>query len=158
MSERQPVFIARQIRKVYEMGEVTVEALRGVDFDLFPGELVVLLGPSGSGKSTLLRCVAFLEEPTDGYIEIDGEPLGFAMGPSGERMRLPQQAIRDVRSKIGMVFQQFNLWPHMTALGNVCEALVTVRGLSRKEAEERAMAQLEKVGLAKRAEIGRAHV
>jgi len=127
------------------------EVLTGIDLEVPRGEVTCLLGPSGSGKSTLLRCVAFLEEASDGFIEIDGMPLGFAMGPSGERMRLPQADIRSVRSKIGMVFQQFNLWPHMTALGNVCEALVTVRGMSRKEAETRAMAELEKVGLAKRA-------
>ncbi|MDR3372089.1 MAG: amino acid ABC transporter ATP-binding protein [Ancalomicrobiaceae bacterium] len=128
-----------------------LEVLTGIDLDVARGAVTCLLGPSGSGKSTLLRCVAFLEECTDGIIEIDGEPLGFGLGPNGERMRLPASSIRPVRSKIGMVFQQFNLWPHMTALGNVAEALVTVRRLSRSEAHDRAMAELDKVGLAKRA-------
>jgi polar amino acid transport system ATP-binding protein len=127
------------------------EVLSGIDLDVPRGEVTCLLGPSGSGKSTLLRCVAFLEAATDGLIEIDGEPLGFALGPNSERMRLPAASIRQVRSKIGMVFQQFNLWPHMTALGNVSEALVTVRGMTRAEAETKAMAQLDMVGLAHRA-------
>ncbi len=129
----------------------STEVLSGIDLEVPRGEVTCLLGPSGSGKSTLLRCIAFLEEATDGIIEIDGEPLGFALGADGARMRLPDASLRQVRAKIGMVFQQFNLWPHMTALGNVAEALVTVRGLSRAEASAKAMAQLEKVGLAQRA-------
>jgi polar amino acid transport system ATP-binding protein len=127
------------------------EVLTGIDLDAPRGEVTCLLGPSGSGKSTLLRCIAFLEETSDGLIEIDGEPLGYAPGAGGKRVRLPPASIRAVRSNIGMCFQQFNLWPHMTALGNVSEALVTVRKFSRGEAEARAMAELDKVGLAKRA-------
>ena len=142
-----PAIRVRGVVKRYGQTDV----LTGIDLDVPRGEVTCLLGPSGSGKSTLLRCVAFLEESTGGIIEIDGEPLGFGLGPSGERMRLPAASIRQVRSKIGMVFQQFNLWPHMTALGNVSEALVTVRGMKRTEAEQKAMAQLEKVGLAHRA-------
>ena len=134
---------------VKRFGETSV--LNGIDLDVTRGEVTCLIGPSGSGKSTLLRCVGYLEETTDGFIEIDGEALGMAPGPSGERIRRPAAEIRRIRSKIGMVFQQFNLWPHMTALGNVREALVTVRRLPRKEAEARAMAQLELVGLAARA-------
>ncbi len=128
----------------------TTEVLTGIDLEAARGEVTCLIGPSGSGKSTLLRCVGLLEEATEGFIEIDGEPLGVARGPSGQRVRLPQADIRRVRSKIGMVFQQFNLWPHMTALGNVAEALVTVRKLPRKDAEARAMAQLDMVGLSAR--------
>ncbi|MDR3495561.1 MAG: amino acid ABC transporter ATP-binding protein [Ancalomicrobiaceae bacterium] len=128
-----------------------LEVLSGIDLDVPRGHVTCLLGPSGSGKSTLLRCVAFLEETSDGFIEIDGEPLGYGLGPDAKRMRLAASSIRAVRSKIGMVFQQFNLWPHMTALGNVAEALVTVRRLSRRQANEQAMAQLEKVGLSQRA-------
>ena len=130
-------------------GETAV--LHGIDLEISEGEVVCVIGPSGSGKSTLLRCIAFLEEPTEGLIAIYGEPLGFALGPSGERLRLPRARVHAVRRHIGMVFQQFNLWPHMTALGNVSEALKTVRRLPAKEAEERAMAQLDKVGLAQRA-------
>ena len=123
------------------------EVLHGIDLDIAAGEVTCLIGPSGSGKSTLLRCMAFLEEATTGTILINGQPLGFAPGADGQRVRLPAARIREVRSQIGMCFQQFNLWPHMTALGNVSEALKMVRGLPRAEAEERALAQLQKVGL-----------
>ncbi len=125
--------------------------LDGISLEAERGEVTCIIGPSGSGKSTLLRCIAFLEEATDGLIEIDGEPLGFAPGPSGGRVRLAASATRAVRSHVGMVFQQFNLWPHMTAMGNVAEALVRVQRRSRKEAEARALAELERVGLAHRA-------
>ncbi len=125
--------------------------LDGVDLEAAAGEVTCIIGPSGSGKSTLLRCIAFLEEPTDGLIEIDGEPLGFARDAAGGRHRLPAAQIRSVRSHVGMVFQQFNLWPHMTALGNVTEALRSVRRLPRAEAEAEGTAQLTRVGLANRA-------
>lgn len=134
---------------VKRFGQTTV--LDGIDLVVESGKVTCLIGPSGSGKSTLLRCIAQLEEANDGFIEIDGEALGFTQGPSGQRMKLSASATRKVRSQIGMVFQQFNLWPHMTALGNVSEALVTVRGMKRAAAEERAMTQLEKVGLKARA-------
>ncbi len=125
--------------------------LHGVDLVVQPGEVACLIGPSGSGKSTLLRCIAFLEEHDDGLIEIAGRPLGFAPGPDGRRMRLPPAEIARVRRGIGMVFQQFNLWPHRTALGNVAEALRFVLRMRRPAAEERAMTYLERVGLADRA-------
>ncbi len=125
--------------------------LEGVDLVVQPGEVTCLIGPSGSGKSTLLRCMAFLEEHDDGLIEIAGHPLGFAPGPEGQRMRLPDAEIARVRRSIGMVFQQFNLWPHRTALGNVSEALRFVLRMPRQAAERRAMAHLDRVGLADRA-------
>jgi polar amino acid transport system ATP-binding protein len=127
------------------------EVLHKIDLDIGQGEATCVIGPSGSGKSTLLRCLAFLEEANAGTIEVYGKPLGFSQDSSGKRTRLPAASIRAVRSQIGMVFQQFNLWPHMTALGNVSEALKTVRRLPRAEAEARAMAQLTKIGLANRA-------
>ncbi|RFC62198.1 amino acid ABC transporter ATP-binding protein [Fulvimarina endophytica] len=127
-----------------------VEVLKGIDLAVPQGSTTCLLGPSGSGKSTLLRCMAFLEETTSGTIEINGQPLGFAETGDGRRTRLPAGDIRKVRSRIGMVFQQFNLWPHMTALGNVTEALVTVRGMKRKEANAKGEAQLARVGLGDR--------
>lgn len=128
-----------------------IEVLHQVSLDILAGGVTCLIGPSGSGKSTLLRCMAFLEEASEGLIFVNGDPLGFAAAPGGKRVRLPPARIREVRARIGMVFQQFNLWPHMTALGNVSEALKTVRGFSRPEAEARAMAQLGKVGLRDRA-------
>ena len=140
------------------------EVLHGIDLDIPHGQVTCLIGPSGSGKSTLLRCMAFLEEATTGTILVNGQPLGFAEGTGtgtgtgvgagvggGPRVRLPEARIRAVRSQIGMCFQQFNLWPHMTALGNVSEALKMVRGLKRADAEQRALLQLQKVGLEARA-------
>jgi polar amino acid transport system ATP-binding protein len=124
------------------------EVLHGVDLDMAQGRATCVIGPSGSGKSTLLRCIAFLEAADAGTITVNGQPLGFAEDAHGKRTRLPPARVRAVRSEIGMVFQQFNLWPHMTALGNVSEALKTVRRMGRAEAGDRAMAQLAKVGLA----------
>ena len=100
--------------------------LDGIDLDVPRGEVTCIIGPSGSGKSTLLRCIAFLEEATGGLIEINGEPLGFARRRLGRADAAAGRGDRAVRSHVGMVFQQFNLWPHMTALGNVAEALVRV--------------------------------
>jgi polar amino acid transport system ATP-binding protein len=134
---------------VKTFGRTTV--LNGIDLEVDRGKVTCLIGPSGSGKSTVLRCIAMLEASDDGLIEIDGEPLGFKHDAHGKRLRLSQEVTRKVRSRIGMVFQQFNLWPHMTALGNVAEALITVRGMTRAEADSRAMAQLDKVGLKPRA-------
>ena len=143
----QPALSIRQVSKSFG----PIEVLHDISLDIPMGKVTCLIGPSGSGKSTLLRCCAFLEEASAGIILIHGEPLGFAAATRGGRIRLPAANIRAVRSRIGMVFQQFNLWPHMTALGNVSEALKTVRGLGRAEAEARAMRQLDKVGLSDRA-------
>ena len=127
------------------------EVLHGIDLDIESGQVTCLIGPSGSGKSTLLRCMAFLEEASAGTIHVNGKPLGFEQQGGGNRVRLSAERIRAARSQIGMCFQQFNLWPHMTALGNVSEALKTVRRVPRAEADERALAQLRKVGLEARA-------
>jgi polar amino acid transport system ATP-binding protein len=127
------------------------EVLHRIDLEIPEGAATCVIGPSGSGKSTLLRCLAFLEEADAGVIEVFGEPLGFSEDASGKRKRLPAAQLRKVRAQIGMVFQQFNLWPHMTALGNVSEALKVVRKLPRAEAEARAMAQLQRIGLEARA-------
>ncbi len=129
----------------------TSTVLQEIDLDVPEGKVSCLIGPSGSGKSTLLRCLAFLEEASEGMITVNGEALGFFENAKGERERLPAAQIRAVRSQIGMVFQQFNLWPHMTALGNVSEALKTVHKMAKSEAEDRAMVQLTKVGLSNRA-------
>ncbi|MBV9749078.1 MAG: amino acid ABC transporter ATP-binding protein [Acetobacteraceae bacterium] len=125
--------------------------LHGVDLAARDGEVTCLIGPSGSGKSTLLRCVAFLESYEAGFIRVLGAPMGFASAPGGGRVLLPDAQVARVRRNLGMVFQQFNLWPHMTALGNVAEAPRLVRRLPRREAEALAMATLDRVGLAHRA-------
>ncbi len=116
--------------------------LAGVDLDVAPGQVVALIGASGSGKTTLLRCVNWLEPPTGGEVWIDGEKIGTRGG----------RALRRQRAEIGMVFQQFNLFPHMSALENVMEAPMAVRGLPRAAAMDRASALLAQVGLADRAQ------
>ena len=125
------------------------QALTGVNLDVRTSEVTCLIGPSGSGKSTLLRCLNFLESYEDGEVRLDGELIGWQEGTP--RRPLPARRLRDQRRHIGMVFQQFNLWPHMTAEGNVAEALVQVRGMAKAEARERAMAALETVNLADKA-------
>ncbi len=114
-----------------------LEVLKGVDLDVVDRELVFIIGPSGSGKSTLLRCCNRLEEPTSGAIRVDGVDL-----------LAKDTDINAMRRRIGMVFQSFNLYPHMTAQGNVTLALRKVLGKSRAEADEIAVGALAKVGLA----------
>jgi ABC-type polar amino acid transport system ATPase subunit len=109
------------------------------------GEVVVLVGRSGSGKSTLLRCINFLEEPTAGIIEVDGIRL-----EAGPNLRARREQIRQIRLRAGMVFQEFNLFPHLTVLQNVCEAPVTVKGQKRGEIKPFALELLDKVGLAEK--------
>ena len=131
-----------------------LRVLKGIDLTIHHSEVVCLIGPSGSGKSTLLRSMAFLEEYDEGQIHIEGQLLGWENadvdGPA--RKRAAQSKINQVRQNVGMVFQQFNLWPHMTVLGNVCEALQQVRKQSKAQARERALAMLDKVGLAHKAD------
>jgi polar amino acid transport system ATP-binding protein len=129
-----------------------LRVLKGIDLHVQRSEVVCLIGPSGSGKSTLLRSMAFLEEYDEGEIRIEGQLLGWQDTDKG-RKRAPQSQINQVRRNVGMVFQQFNLWPHMTALGNVCEALRRVRKLSADEANKRGMAMLDKVGLTHKADV-----
>ena len=116
------------------------EVLRGIDLQVGPGELAFVIGPSGSGKSTLLRCCNRLEEPTAGSIRFDGTDITS-----------PDVDINQVRRHIGMVFQSFNLYPHLPALANVTLALRQAVGQSKEEAEERGRAALQRVGLLDRA-------
>jgi ABC-type polar amino acid transport system ATPase subunit len=119
--------------------------LRGIDLDVARGEAVMLVGRSGSGKTTLLRCINFLEEPTAGTIEVDG--FRVEADPLGRRGRRHKEEIRQIRLRAGMLFQEFNLFPHMTVLQNCIEAPMRVRGLSRDEAVALADRYLDKVGL-----------
>jgi polar amino acid transport system ATP-binding protein len=121
--------------------------LRGIDLDVEPGERIAILGASGSGKSTLLRCLNFMEMPDSGTVTLDGKTIGRR---EGELVK--------VRQRIGMVFQQFNLFPHMTAIGNVMEGLRTVRRFAKAEARTRAEKELARVGLADKAETYPAHL
>jgi polar amino acid transport system ATP-binding protein len=127
------------------------EVLRGVDLSVAASEVVCLIGPSGSGKSTLLRCVNFLEPYDSGEVRIEGRLIGYEDAPGGARRPMAARPLREMRREIGMVFQHFNLWPHMTALHNVAEPLRRVRGLAHSEADARAMAMLARVGLADKA-------
>jgi polar amino acid transport system ATP-binding protein len=136
LTDRPPVLEIRGLAKSF--GHTPV--LRGIDLSVAPQELVFIIGPSGSGKSTLLRCCNRLEEPTSGSIRVEGIDL---MDRATD--------INAMRRKIGMVFQSFNLYPHMTALGNVTLALRKVVGKRRAEAEAIGMAALERVGLAEKA-------
>jgi polar amino acid transport system ATP-binding protein len=137
MTERLPILELQGLRKSFD----AVEVLRGIDLAVFPQELVFIIGPSGSGKSTLLRCCNRLEEPTGGTIRVDGVD-----------MMAPSTNINAMRRRIGMVFQSFNLYPHMTALGNVSLALTKVLRKSRSEAERLALAALDRVGLSGKAQ------
>ncbi|AWN53305.1 amino acid ABC transporter ATP-binding protein [Methylobacterium sp. 17Sr1-1] len=121
------------------------EVLRGIDLAVMPGERVAIIGGSGSGKSTLLRCLNFMEIPTSGRIALDGRALGRP-GRDGATV-YPEGELCGVRRRVGMVFQQFNLFPHRSAVENVMEALVTVKGTPRRQALARAEAELGKVGL-----------
>lgn len=128
----------------------TLEVLRGVSFDVHRGHVVSMLGVSGSGKSTLLRCINHLETPTSGDVLIDGESLCYR-GEGTQRTPRPLAEINRIRRNLGTVFQQFNLWPHMTVLGNVIEAPIRVRGLARAEARELGRTCLDRVHLADKA-------
>jgi ABC-type polar amino acid transport system ATPase subunit len=123
-----------------------LEVVRGVNLEVHLGEVVVMFGRSGAGKSTVLRCINFLEDPTSGTVEVDGIRLG-----GGHRTRAKREQIRQLRIRTGMVFQQFNLFPHMTALQNVMEGPVTVKGLKEDAARGLAMTFLDRVGLADKA-------
>jgi His/Glu/Gln/Arg/opine family amino acid ABC transporter permease subunit len=124
-----------------------VPALNGVSLDVAAGEVVCVIGPSGSGKSTLLRCINFLEEPTRGVVRLDGRRVGYhEMG--GTVRRMAGREIAELRAHIGMVFQLFYLWPHLTALENVVLGLTEVRSLAVADAAARGKALMQRVGLA----------
>jgi polar amino acid transport system ATP-binding protein len=124
------------------------KVLKGVSTDVKRGEALVVIGPSGSGKTTLLRCINLLEDFQEGEIRIGGEAIGYTVDPNGKRMRRGEAEIARLRAKLGMVFQSFNLFPHMSVLRNVAFGPVRALGMPRKEAEERAAALLARVGLA----------
>ncbi|MDP9102107.1 MAG: amino acid ABC transporter ATP-binding protein [Actinomycetota bacterium] len=127
-----------------------VEVLRGIDLELEAGRVMCILGPSGSGKSTFLRCVNHLEKVDGGRLSVDGRLVGYR--ESGGRLyEQSEKEVAKERADIGMVFQQFNLFPHMTALGNIMEAPLRVRGEPRAEVQTRALELLEQVGLAQKA-------
>lgn len=125
--------------------------LRGISLSIGAGEIVCIIGPSGSGKSTLLRCINYLERPTSGRIFIEGEPAYYTE-TDGRLMQLPEREIVRTRRKLGMVFQDFALFPHLSARQNVTEGLVHGLGVDRAAAATRAQQMLDRVGLADRAD------
>ncbi len=132
----EPIIMCRRVNKWF--GDFHV--LKDISVDIYPQEVVVVIGPSGSGKSTLIRCINRLEEHQEGQIVVDGMELGHDV-----------RNIANVRREIGMVFQQFNLFPHLTALGNVTLAQRWVRRRPKEEADARAMQLLERVGIPEQA-------
>ncbi len=136
----RPIVSLQNICKRFGQNEV----LKDISLDIAPGEVVVVFGRSGSGKSTMLRCINLLEEPTSGRLEVDG--IAFEPGPLASR--LSRATVREIRLKTGMVFQDFNLFPHLSVIQNVIEAPVTVKGMPRQEATDLGMHFLEQVGVA----------
>jgi len=126
-----------------------VEVLKGIDLEVAPGEVVCVIGPSGSGKSTFLRCINHLEKVDAGRLWVDGHLVGYRER-GGKLHELPDREVAAQRRDIGMVFQRFNLFPHMTALENVVEAPIGVKGVRREEARARGVELLERVGLGER--------
>jgi polar amino acid transport system ATP-binding protein len=143
--EPEPLMRAQQVRKSYGRTEV----LKGIDLEVRKGEVTCVIGPSGSGKSTFLRCLNRLERIDHGRIWVDGELIGYQQ--DGDRLReLSERELSRQRAEIGMVFQDFNLFAHYTALENVTSGPVLVRGEPAEEARARGVALLERVGLADR--------
>ncbi len=138
-----PVIRVAELRKSFG----ALEVLRGVSFDVREGAVLTIIGASGSGKSTLLRCLNHLEQPTAGEVYLNGKPVGFRIEADGRRVPDTAANIARMRAQFGMVFQQFNLWPHMTALQNVIEAPLRVKRLPRREAVDLGRRFLAKVNL-----------
>ncbi|MEW7008999.1 MULTISPECIES: ABC transporter ATP-binding protein [unclassified Lentilitoribacter] len=140
--------VAEDIHKSF--GEL--EVLKGLTLRAKKGDVVSIIGSSGSGKSTFLRCINFLEMPDKGKVVLDGEEVIISKGQNGRVASTDEKQIQRLRSQLGMVFQSFNLWSHMTVLQNVIEGPIQVLKISRKEAEERGLEYLKKVGIAQKAD------
>lgn len=144
-----PAVKATQVHKAFG----SLHVLKGVDMTVMPGSVTVILGPSGSGKSTFLRLINQLETLTGGEIDVDGEMIGYKyVDKDGKQVlqTLNDKEVAEQRSKLGMVFQRFNLFPHMTALENVMEAPVHVKHMDKKEARKLAIEELKRVGMGDR--------
>jgi polar amino acid transport system ATP-binding protein len=143
MTTTQPMVRAEEVQKSFGR----LEVLCGISLEVAPSEVMVVLGPSGSGKSTFLRCINHLEKIDGGRLSVDGELVGYRQ--EGDKLyELREAEVARKRAEIGMVFQRFNLFPHMTALENVIEAPIQVKGLPKRDAIEIGTRMLERVGLA----------
>jgi polar amino acid transport system ATP-binding protein len=140
-----------EIRDVYKRFG-NVEVLRGITLDVASGQVVCVLGASGSGKTTLLRCINHLETIDRGRILVDGEMVGYRVDRGGKLCPEPDRITAKKRSRIGMVFQRFNLFPHLTAIENICEAPIRVRHLPPAQARSAAVTLLQMMGLADKAD------
>jgi polar amino acid transport system ATP-binding protein len=141
-----PMVLAEGLRKRFGR----LEVLRGIDFEVARQEVVCIIGPSGSGKSTLLRCINHLEKINAGRLWVDGELVGYREH-GGRLHELREREICAKRAEIGMVFQQFNLFPHLTVLGNVIEAPIRVKGLPKAQVVDRAEQLLDRAGMKEKA-------
>jgi polar amino acid transport system ATP-binding protein len=143
-----PMVLAESVHKSYGR----LDVLCGIDLQVAPREVLCIVGPSGSGKSTFLRCINHLEKIDAGRLSVDGQLVGYEQ--RGDKIyELPEREVCRKRAEIGMVFQRFNLFPHMTALQNIVEAPVRVKGEDRSTAEERGRALLARVGLADKIDV-----
>lgn len=138
-----PMIEVKHVKKSF--GDLKV--LNDVSFNVARGDVLTIIGPSGSGKSTMLRCLNFLEEHEEGEILIDGEMLGYNLSAQNTRVRQTDAKIAQMRADIGMVFQNFNLFPHKSVLDNIIMSPINVRGIAKRRAEEKAEVLLKKVGL-----------
>ena len=149
-----PAVSVRELHKRFS----GLEVLKGVSIDAYEGDVISILGASGSGKSTLLRCINLLEVPEQGDVIVDGETIGLKMRSDGRREPVDRAQVDRVRTQLGMVFQNFNLWSHMTVIENLIEAPVHVQRRPRAEAIREAEALLEKVGIGDKRDAYPAHL
>ncbi|MCH9671718.1 MAG: ATP-binding cassette domain-containing protein [Gammaproteobacteria bacterium] len=143
MPEREPALVVENLHKAFG----SLKVLNGISLRAHEKDVICVIGSSGSGKSTLLRCINFLETPDSGRIVVDGEEIQIRTERSGRSRPGSADQIARIRSRLGMVFQSFNLWTHMTVLENVIEGPVTVLKQSKQDVRQRAMALLEEVGI-----------
>jgi len=147
MSTSNPTVPAVSVRDLHKRFS-GLEVLKGISLDAYEGDVISILGASGSGKSTLLRCINMLEIPERGEVVVDGETIGLRAREDGRREPVDRRQVDRIRTQLGMVFQNFNLWSHMTVVENIIEAPVHVQGRPRADALREAEALLEKVGIA----------
>ena len=154
MPDGTPALIVTDLHKSFG----TVEVLKGLSLTAHDGDVISILGSSGSGKSTFLRCINLLETPDSGSVTVHGDTIRMIRNRRGQPVPEDRRQVERIRARLGMVFQSFNLWAHMTVLQNLIEAPIHVLGLPKRQAIERAEALLHKVGLYQRRDYYPAHI